>query len=680
MLHTNRFRLFTILLITLAIIICFALQKNTRAEKEQLEEGNKWALLVGINNYGDPNISMLKYAVADVAAFRDVLIDKNICDFKADRVYLMTDKDEGNNRPTNSNVMFRLENLAGRIKPEDTFLFYFSGHGVTRGERSYLLAVNSDTRTLNTLQMTAIPLELLQQAIQKIRAKRVLFVIDACRNDPEAGKGDKDNLMTDEFVKDIRIKSAKSVANISTLPSYRATLFACSLGERAYEMPEKKRSVFSYHLLEGLKGEAANAEGNVTVVDLAKYARKKVVEWTTENFSERKQQTPWLDQSGDADFVLVKTPDASVEEISNSATLVVSSEPPNATVYVNGIKYGVAPRTAEIDTGITGERSIEVGLKLPGYKSKTVRLTVARGRTESLDNIKLTPLPEGEITPFAANIEGNSGQANEPDFQSEMLTRDIDGAVMKLVSAGEFLMGNANGDNNEKPPHTVYLNSFYIDVKEVTNAQYKQFLLANPLWQKDKIDSRYHDGDYLYDWEHTNYPRGKADHPVVYVSWYAACAYAEWVRASLPTEAQWEKAGRGGLVAQKFPFKGKLSHDCANYDSMEGNDQWETTAPVGSFLANGYGLYDMAGNAAEWCSDGYSDDYYKNSPKDNPTGPGTAVKFKNYDFISVNTLRVIRGGSWYDEYPDFLRCAYRNKSEPTDTSDYVGFRCVFASK
>jgi len=164
------------------------------------------------------------------------------------------------------------------------------------------------------------------------------------------------------------------------------------------------------------------------------------------------------------------------------------------------------------------------------------------------------------------------------------------------------------------------------------------------------------------------------------VSWYAACAYAEWVKASLPTEAQWEKAARGGLAAQKFPFKGELSHDYANYDSTEGNDQWETTAPVGCFPANGYGLYDMAGNAAEWCSDEYSDDYYKNSPKDNPTGPGTAVKFNNYDFISVDTPRVIRGGSWYDEYPDFLRCAYRNKSEPTDTSDYVGFRCVFISK
>jgi len=186
MFYTDRFKLFAVLLITLAIIS--TLQKNTQAEEEQLKEGNKWALLVGINHYDDQSISVLKYAMADVTAFRDVLMDENVCNFKAAHVYLMTDKDEGNNRPTNSNVMFRLENLAGRVKPEDTFLFYFSGHGVTRGEKAYLLAVNSDTRTMNTLQMTAIPLELLQQAIQKIRAKRVLFIIDACRNDPGGGE------------------------------------------------------------------------------------------------------------------------------------------------------------------------------------------------------------------------------------------------------------------------------------------------------------------------------------------------------------------------------------------------------------------------------------------------------------------------------------------------------------
>ena len=126
---------------------------------------------------------------------------------------------------------------------------------------------------------------------------------------------------------------------------------------------------------------------------------------------------------------------------------------------------------------------------------------------------------------------------------------------MVMVPAGEFRMGSNIGYNNEKPVHSVYIDAFYMDKHEVTNAQYKAFLDANPKWQKGAIYARtYANGNYLRNWKHNAYPAGKANHPVVWVSWYAAMAYAEWAGKRLPTEAEWEKAGTRRLSWQEIPL------------------------------------------------------------------------------------------------------------------------------
>jgi formylglycine-generating enzyme required for sulfatase activity len=252
--------------------------------------------------------------------------------------------------------------------------------------------------------------------------------------------------------------------------------------------------------------------------------------------------------------------------------------------------------------------------------------------------------------------------------------RDKDGMRMRLIPAGEFQMGSNDGENDEKPVHTVYLDAYYIDETEVTNAQFKKFLQANPEWQKDRIDRKYHDGNYLKDWNGIDYPDGKADHPVIWVSWYAAAAYAQWAGARLPTEAEWEKAARGGLVGKKYPWGDNITHDDANYSGTGGKDKWDSASPVGSFAPNGYSLFDMAGNLWEWCADEYDSSYYSKSPKNNPKGPGVVITFKNNDFINVTTRRVLRGGSWIFN-PDFLRCAYRSRDVSIYSSGSVGFRC-----
>ena len=245
---------------------------------------------------------------------------------------------------------------------------------------------------------------------------------------------------------------------------------------------------------------------------------------------------------------------------------------------------------------------------------------------------------------------------------------------MVLIPAGEFQMGDvaSEGSPNEQPVHTVSIDAFYIDKYEVTNAQYKQFVDANPQWQRDRIDKALHDGSYLALWNGNDYPNGRANYPVVYVSWYAAVAYAQWAGKRLPTEAEWEYAARGGLSGKKYPWGNDLDSSKANYNYNAGD-----TTPVGNYLPNGYGLYDMAGNVWEWCLDEYNADFYAHSPRENPLSGAITVDWVMNNFTDVKTNRVLRSGSWLS-YPAALPVSFRSGDTPTNANDVVGLRCVKA--
>ena len=228
-------------------------------------------------------------------------------------------------------------------------------------------------------------------------------------------------------------------------------------------------------------------------------------------------------------------------------------------------------------------------------------------------------------------------------FVSTVLLFGCDG--MKIPT-GAFQMGSNDPEAfpNEQVNTVSVEEQFYMDFTEVTNAAYQEFVLANPQWQKGGSEARMGaDENYLKLWNGNDYPDGKENHPVVYVSWHAAAAYAAWAEKRLPTEAEWEKAARGGLEDQKYPWGDSIDATNANYDWNVGD-----TVPVGQYPPNDYGLRDMAGNVWEWCADAYEGD---------------------------EDSRVLRGGSWLDT-ARFVRVSARGWSTRMFTSNYIGFRCA----
>ena len=246
---------------------------------------------------------------------------------------------------------------------------------------------------------------------------------------------------------------------------------------------------------------------------------------------------------------------------------------------------------------------------------------------------------------------------------------------MELIPAGEFRMGSNSGGSNEKPVHSVYVDAFYMDTYEVTNAQYAEFLNAKGKHAeagRKWLRIGHAKSRIAYVSRTYRAKAGYENHPVTFVSWYGAMAYSAWKGKRLPTEAEWEKAARGGLAGQTYPWGNSIDSTRANYNNRIGD-----TTSVGKYTANGYGLYDMAGNVWEWCLDEYNSGFYAVSPSQNPLSGANSIKWilDNYTGVSFRPFRVWRGGSWATTAHS-VRVANRGSNPPTVTDSPLGFRCV----
>ena len=214
---------------------------------------------------------------------------------------------------------------------------------------------------------------------------------------------------------------------------------------------------------------------------------------------------------------------------------------------------------------------------------------------------------------------------------------------MVLVPEGEFTMGSDDGSADEKPVHQVFLDTYYIDKYEVTNALYKACVDAG-VCEEPSDTENYNNSQY-------------AQHPVVYVNWNKANEYCEWRGARLPTEAEWEKAARG-TDGRTYPWGEEIDSSFANYGGNVGD-----TTPVGSYESgvSSYGAYDMAGNVWEWVSSLYQG--YPYSANDG-----------REDLLDTSGSRVLRGGAW-NSNANGVRSAARDSFDPSVTLNLIGFRC-----
>ena len=299
--------------------------------------------------------------------------------------------------------------------------------------------------------------------------------------------------------------------------------------------------------------------------------------------------------------------------------------------------------------------------------------------------------------------EGADGARATPETSAD----DADTSRMARVPAGAFTMGTDSGvgfpEDGEGPAHEVYLDAYYVDKHAVTNAEFYEFVTETgytteaeefgwsfvfenllPEENRQYVRGSVPDTSWWVGVEGANWlrPEGpgtsiqdRLDHPVVHVSHRDAAAYADWAGKRLPTEAEWEKAARGGVAGATYPWGDDLTPDgewrCNIWQGEfperdTGEDGYLGTAPVDAFRQNDYGLYNPAGNVWEWCHDRFDPEWYERTPRENPTGPADGDE------------RVMRGGSYlcHRSWCNRYRVAARSSNSPDSGTGNIGFRCV----
>lgn len=594
-----------------------------------LAGADTYVVAAGVEKYDDPGIVSLQFAVADVTSLANLFRDRGV---PADHINLLTSAAaEFAQRPTRSNVLAALQRVRRRAVAGDTVLFIFSGHGMEADGQAYLLTVDCSRELLKD---TALPLSLVHEALRGLQADNLLFVIDACRNDPTSSKAVADAALAEPFAKGLRPKLAEETAEQKD--ANIAVLTACDVGQRAWEIPEEGHGVFTYYLLQALGGAAADQDGRIGLSAINDYLREQVGAWAARA---RREQTPRLDISQGKDFPLLTVP-AKPKPVDppppGPARLMVESQPAGAEVLLDGQVVGTTPLTLEVPLPVAVERALT--LRLTGFEEFRTKVALTPGQESRVPRATLRKLPDPRppkptVEPQPPVTEVGERPKWWPGYLSnyqlpagrswhDFRMRQADGMVQVRIPAGEFKMGDPSIATQQR---AVTVTGYWMDLHEVTISQYGRFVDKVGIELPFKIPSELR--------------RQTPWVPVTFVDHARASEYAKWVGGRLPTPEEWERAARGGVDGRLFPWGDDWNPELANGGGLK------PLLEVGRYAPNGYGLLDLIGNVAEWCA------------------------------AADGRLPEIRGGSYRSE-ETLLRIATVLELSPNTANTFVGLRCV----
>ena len=602
------------LLCYLLLCLCVGTQAQIRGLKIADDNGNftlaanekRVALLIGNSQYEQQGrLKNPKNDATDMAAkLRNLGFDTQ----------LVTDANR-------QNLVSAVRTFREKAKGSQTVaLFFYAGHGVQVNGENYLVPVDADLQTESDVTTECYALSSLLNDLNNTALK--VIILDACRDNPF------------QATQTTRGGNTRGLAQVKAATgTYIA--YSTAPGTTAADGSEKRNSPYTAALL------AAMDKTDISIEQTFKVVRQQL---------KQQGQEPWENSSLTGEFYFNYT---------GNPTPTPKPTP-------------VPPASTDSDND---------------------------GIIDSKDHC---PTQYGDISNYGCP---KTAPPPTPPATADTYTEDPNGLgiVMQKIKGGTFTMGSNDTEagSDEKPTHSVTLDDFYMGKYEVTLAQFKAFVKDSGY--KTDAEKRTDDyGSYVYEngswnkkdginWRHD--AEGKIQtneqHPVIHVSWNDAVEYCKWLSRktgksyTLPTEAQWEYAAGNGSRHTKYAWGngsptnskgGNVADETGankfNWTKNESNifvgytDGYATTAPVGQFGANDYGLYDMTGNVWEWCRDWYAADYYSKSPSRNPENTTTA------------TYRVLRGGSWLI-YARFCRAAYRSYGTPSLRNNYIGFRLVF---
>ncbi len=531
-----------------------------RAVGKLPSKDKRWALLVGVSKYEDENITDLKGA-NDARALKEALV--RYAGFPESQVVTLTTDEPRERQPTRENIIRRLALLKGQVPGDGLFLFAFSGHGIENNNQAFLIpSAMSYVDDIDVLKETAVGVEYVKRQIRAMNVQQVLVLLDACRNDPTSGRSDTANPLTAAFTKGFSFDTRNSEVKAF------ATLYATSVGDRAYEYAEKGEGYFTWAVVEALKGAAANERGEVTLYLLKKYVEEVVPRAVRADL--RRVQQP---------FAIVEGYTAEDLVIAVRADAVAAPTP------------GASPQPytqRDKDWALVDKQSrVELQLFLTKYKDDfEAALTLKR----------------------LEEAEPRAGQ---------LMTIKLNNKVQMTfvyIPSGSFKMGSDDGPNDERPAHTVNISrGFWMGETEVTVAQREA--------ATDEGDSLSPNDPTRVNWiEAQAMIKRLNERQTVYT--YRLPTEAEWEYAAR-AGGEDGKVSNWDSVAWYYNNSGDKPLEGA-FDLikvLENKNQWR---PVKQKAPNSWGLYDMFGNLREWVSSKYMPyPYNPYDGRESQSGEGT---------------------------------------------------------